>query len=419
MAAIKFQPWSFAIAGAAFLTGLLTQVSVNVVGNMPLAEFVLLAVAALLTVHIAIERRLSAELYRLPLFWLLLAGQVIAFAAYVFSDLYRGTATNDMLRGWSRMVFLAIDVIAIVYLYSQKASCFIWSQAGLMLGGLLSVLINGAQYDAYWKFGFGGPVTVAVFLISPFLGRVVGIAVVAALGLLHLSLDFRSMGGLCLLTAVLLGIQIIPRQLRVLLLIPALAGGTALTFWLNSREREDEARGSRSTVERTAMMTAAWEGFVESPLIGQGSWFSNSRVMDNFQILRNEGARLAGVHGYAIETEETNVAIHSQLLVSVAEGGIFGGTFFILFGAAIAWALLYCTIWREADGYTPIYIFVLLNATWNLLASPFSGAHRLGIAIVCGLILLLWRESRNPAPDEEEVPEFVPGDDAALHELRS
>jgi hypothetical protein len=324
-----------------------------------------------------------------------------------------------MVRGWSRMIFLGIDVIAITYLFGAQASCFIWSQVGLMLGGVLAMILDGAQYDAYWKFGLGGPATIAVFLLSPYFGRFIGIVLISALAVLHLSLDFRSMGGVCLLAAMLLCVQGIPRQLRALILIPALIGGTALTFWMSNRQQgEDDARGSRSNVERTAMLVAASEAVIESPLIGQGSWFSNSKVMENFQLLRSEGARIAGVHGYAVDPEETNIAIHSQLLVSIAEGGIFGGTFFIVFGAMIAWALWYCTIRRETDAKTPIYFFFLLNATWNLFFSPFSGAHRIGIATGCGLIFLLWREAHSRATAGEDL-EFDQEDQPVLREAPS
>lgn len=413
---MTIQPKSIALTGTTFLIGLLTQSSVNVIGNMPLAEFVVLATVAVLIMRAAMLGRATAELFRTPLFWIFAVAQIIAFASYVFSDLYRGSAPNDMVRGWSRMIFLGIDVVAITYLLGAQASCFIWSQVGLMLGGLLALLVGGAQYDAYWKFGFGGPATIAVFLIIPFFGRFIGIVLIGALAVLHLSLDFRSMGGLCLLAAMLLCVQAIPRQMRALVLIPALVGGAALTFWMNNRQQgEDDARGSRSNVERSAMLVAASEAVFESPLIGQGSWFSNSTVMENFQLLRSQGARLAGVHGYAVDNDETNIAIHSQLLVSIAEGGIFGGTFFIVFGAGIAWALWYCTIRRASDANTPIYLFFLLNATWNLFFSPFSGAHRIGIATGCGLIFLLWREAHSSAIIEEES-KFNAEDSAELHE---
>jgi len=417
---MRIEPRSVTVLVTAFLIGLLTQTSVNVVGNMPLAEFVTLTVLTVLIVRAAIEKRVPTGLFRMPLFWIFILAQIIAFAAYIFSDLYRGSSFNDMLRGWSRMIFLGIDVVAVASIFGAKASGFVWSQVGLMMGGLLAIMATGAKYDDLWKFGLGGPATIAICLIGPLFGRFAAICLIGALGILHLSLDFRSMGGVCLLGAMLLGVQLIPRQLRVLLLVPALAGAALLTFWMSSQPGgNDGTRGSRSTVERTAMIAAASEGILESPLIGQGSWFSNSRVMENFQLLRSEGARLAGVHGYAVESEETNIAIHSQILVSIAEGGIFGGTFFIVFGCMIGWALWYCTTSRVPDAWTPIFIYFLLITMWNLFLSPFSGGHRIGIAIGCGLILLLWREALDAAPDGEEEPEVTPQELPKLLEVRS
>ncbi len=416
---MTFDKKSAAWGGAAFLTGLLTQTTVNVVGNMPLAELVILAILAILIVRLAVEKRAPAELFHVPLFWIFVLAQIIAFSSYVFSDLYRESSHNDMLRGWSRMAFLGLDVIAFTCIFGAQASSFMWSQVGLMLGGVLAMFIEGVKYDAFWKFGIGGPATTAVFLISPFFGRFAAIALIAALGIVHLSLDFRSMGGVCLIAAMLLCVQQLPRQFRAWILIPALIAGTVLTFWMNNRQQgEDDARGNRSTVERAAMAMAASEAFMDSPLIGQGSWFSNSPVMENFQLLRSAGARLAGVHGYAIDADDTNIAIHSQLLVSIAEGGLFGGTFFIVFGSVLFWALWYCAVRRQPDTSTPIYVFFLLNATWNLFFSPFSGTHRIGIAVASGLVFMLWREAHAPLIIEDDS-EHDKDTQAALHEAHS
>jgi hypothetical protein len=42
------------------------------------------------------------------------------------------------------------------------------------------------------------------------------------------------------------------------------------------------------------MIGAAWQGFRESPFIGQGSWFSKSRVMDDFLVRRHEACKAGG-----------------------------------------------------------------------------------------------------------------------------
>jgi len=94
-------------------------------------------------------------------------------------------------------------------------------------------------------------------------------------------------------------------------------------------ETETATRATRSDIERTAMVTAALEAFESSPLIGHGSWFSNSDVYENFMVLRHEAALREHVGGFASPNQTPDaMALHSQLLVALAEGGLFGGAFF-------------------------------------------------------------------------------------------
>jgi hypothetical protein len=88
--------------------------------------------------------------------------------------------------------------------------------------------------------------------------------------------------------------------------------------------------------------------------------------------------------------------LHSQILVALAEGGLFGGAFFIVFGLGLAWSLAHTVLVRPWHRLAPMTILILLLAVWNLLFSPFSGAHRVHIATACGLILLLKTDAAGP-----------------------
>jgi hypothetical protein len=113
--------------------------------------------------------------------------------------------------------------------------------------------------------------------------------------------------------------------------------------------------------------------------------------MDEFLIIRTQNARLAGVGGFADDDAE-GLAIHSQLLVALAEGGIFGAAFFFVYGVALLWGLWFCLTDAPWEWDLPVRLFVLLIAFWNLLMSPFSGTHRVEIAMAVGLLLVLWRQ---------------------------
>src|SRR5262249_28324147 len=145
--------------------------------------------------------------------------------------------------------------------------------------------------------------------------------------------------------------------------------------------------------DRSAMVQAATEAFLASPVIGHGSWFSRSDVYDNFVQIRADLAKEAGIGGFVGPNEEPgDVALHSQLLVAPAEGGSFRATFFFAYAAGLLgalWNQVMVQPWRRE---LPVRVFVLSLALWHLAMSPFSGAHRVHIAVAVGLILLIQAE---------------------------
>jgi len=392
-----------AFGPAAFLalaSGLLTAFTVSLVGEMPVGELILLGVAGWVVLCAIVHRDLPGPLLERRFLFLLLGAQCIALLAYMLSDFYRHSAPHDMARGWARMVLLAIDVIAMAYLLGRSRFIFAWFLAGQLVGDIAASLLFGALFGDVWKFGYGIPVTYAVLAAASSVGPLTVLLAAGGLGALHFALDFRSVGALCLLLAGATGVQMIPPRLR-LWALPCCALATiviAAGLFARMRTGDDMAhRGSRSDVDRAAMLQAASEAFVESPLIGQGSWFSRSKVYDNLLQIRYDLATEAGVGGFVGPNEEPEnvAALHSQLLVTLAEGGIFGASFFLVYGAGLAWALWNLVMVQAWQRTQPVRVFLLLLAGWNLFMSPFSGAHRVYIALAVGVILLVQSDNAN------------------------
>ena len=377
----------------AFALGLLDHVTLRLVGLMPVDELLLGAVLVQMVVWIAFLRRLPGPLVSPRLLGFFLAAQVIALASYVVADLYRESWTGDMVRGWSRMLFLGINILGFAQLFGVSSRAFVALQIGLIFS-FVGSLMAGPLFGDYWKFAFAYPVTTAVLLAAPrWLGFHASVARVLCAGGAAIRHGFPQSrrhlrGHRRAAAAPLFSGVVAPRH------SPAPARWSSWSCRPCSRSKalsSSGERGTRSNVERSAMLQAAWEGFCRSPIIGQGSWFSRSTVMDDFLLIRMENAQQAGVGGFD-DTDFEGVAIHSQILVALAEGGLFGATFFIVYGAFILWGLWFCLVDAPWHWVIPVRLFILLVAFWNLLMSPFSGPHRVEIALAVGLILLLWRE---------------------------
>jgi len=225
------------------------------------------------------------------------------------------------------------------------------------------------------------------------------------MGWLNFYLGYRSLGGLCLCTCMLSLLQRCSPRARLTLAPFALAAAGAAVIWVYGHYGLDSARADRSDVERSAMVEAAANAFIRSPLIGNGSWFSNTSVYDEFMTLRYTKAQEAHVGGFSDPNHDPgDVALHSQFLVALAEGGIFGATFFAVYAAGLCWAFFNLVFVERWHRLTPFYTLFLMTSVWDLLFSPFSGEHRLGIAAACGLMLMMMHQVRLRGHHAEEIP---------------
>lgn len=384
----------------AVLVGLLTPFTVSLVGEMPVAEPILIALAGWTAVCTALHQARPGRLFYRPLFWWLLAAQAVALAAYVASDFYRGSSPHDMARGWGRMIFLGIDVIAITYLFSCSRHNLLWFVLGATAGACGSLFTGGAMFGDLWKFGLGAPVTFLALVVIPRAGPWLASAAFIGLAAVHLVLDYRSYAALCAVASLIPLIQLCSPRARLWLAPLALAIG-AVGIVVAYDQLRPGTRATRSDIERTAMITAAAEAFQSSPVIGHGSWFSNTKVYENFMVLRHEAAKRAHVGGFAHPNQTPDsMALHSQILVALAEGGLFGGAFFFVYGLALFWGFGRVLLIERWNSAAPLQAFLLLTALWNLGCSPFSGAQRIWISVACGLVLLL---QAGPETTDEEV----------------
>lgn len=383
----------FAYCAAAFLIGLVRSWTIQLVGAMPVGELILLAVVGHAVVWAALTSRLPAPLPSPRLLGIFALCQVLALISYVVTDLWRESAPVDMIRGWLRMVFVLIDLGGLALLFGATERTFAFLQLGASFS-FVTLLITPPTFGEYWKFGFAYPVTTLVLLLAPrFLGYWGAPLGCMALGVLNALLDFRSLGAICLGLGALLLIRALPKIARkVVMIVGGVIVLAASPLIFEKMFADTGGRADRSNVERLAMLTAAWEGFAKSPLIGQGSWFSKSDLMDNFLLIRSEKAHAAG-GGMQFDNEDfEGIAIHSQILVTLAEAGIFGGLFFFVYGVLIAWAMWFALGDAAWHWTLPSRIFILATSFWDLGMSPFSGPVRVNIALTALLIVLFWRE---------------------------
>ena len=292
---------------AAFLVGLFSPFTVSLVGEMPVGELVLLCVLGWMAIRVMLDHRLPGRLWSNPLLRWMLVCQGVAFVGYVMSDFIWHSKTLDEVRGWARMVFLAIDLVTLAYLFTEGSGrALIWLLWGEVVGGVIQPCIMRPLFGDYWKFGFGLPVSLAVLLVLPGLGFWPGLVATLGLSALHFVLNFRSLGGLFLVLSGFLVLQRMPLRLRAVCIpVTALLAVGALAWIANRSATANRSHDLRSDISRKAMLKAAWHGVEDHPFIGNGSWLGRSGVINDYLAIRYATAQDEHLGGIGREEAPT------------------------------------------------------------------------------------------------------------------
>jgi hypothetical protein len=370
------------------LAGFLGAFTVPIVGKLPVAELILILVFPWFVVHAIACRGWPTRFQQLGWYRMLMILTGVMAVGYIISDVYRGTAGGNIARGWARVAFLSIDLATIAYLIDGSWARLQVFALALYVGFLVNACVYEPLYNRWWEFGIGPTlIAVSLFLCGGF-PIAIQVALALSLGVLSLGLGARSLGGISFLTGALLGIRRAHGFLRPFAYLAVVGAIVALLFGA-SKAMDDNPDKISSNIERQSMLETAGEAFISSPLIGQGSWFTAAKGLRAVEQRRKDID--PSFHGYSDE-EARNLSIHSQLLVSLAEGGILGGAFFIFYGAFLAKTVRSLT--RTSVPHRAFVFYIVFDGFWNLAMSPFSGGARLTIplAICAGLLVILQRQ---------------------------
>jgi len=379
---------------AAIVIGVVTPLQLQWIGILYASEVLLALVAcwALLT------RLNDGQFWRRPV-PTLLAFLGVTLLAYVVSDLALETEPQNLARGWARIVFVGTN-LAGLYFLSRRSPVNLVIYAIAAAAGSLSFLFVTGRFFEDWKFGASAPVTLLAACLFPMAGRrgvLPASLALAGIGLLHVALDSREIGGNCLLAGLLLFARYCSllrlRSLSWVVLGSLALAGVGLLLYAHGVAGEEYGRRRQfSNAWRSASLITAAGAIADSPWIGNGSQTVNSALQSRYDSIF---AERAGMRYRGQQTDTSTFSPHSQILQAWFEAGLFGMTFFLYLGWKLIRGLSWCVIRRPLDAFSALFTFSLLRAVWHLLFSPFAGLARLDVALAAAIVCALDGERRN------------------------
>lgn len=384
-----------------FVCGLPSVYTINLMGELYATE-VILPILTIIVLFSGKEKRIFQE----KIFWIFALSIAVMIIGYIISDLVAGTSQFNYLRAWGRNAILFSDIICLSIIAATDKRYLWWYIFGVSFGSIIYLLSTGVPLNIrYWKLAYNQPTLLLIFVAGYFIPNLVTVLLTIAVGIFSFYMDSRSFGATCILLAGILWIRrgnsetlkISKKSVAKVFLASAIA--ISIIVLVQAQTNEDYSdRRNISSIERFAGLRIAVIAIIDSPILGFGSWGEGTQKYATmiYKETQNE-IRQLGQNNYQ---QEKFFLAHSQILQSWMEGGIFAAQLFIYFGYQLLVSLKKIILTRRYDYMSPFYCFFLIMGFWNLFMSPYSGSHRLGIAIAVAIICVInvessWEKPKN------------------------
>ena len=394
----------------ALILPVLLFVEVNVGGRLFLTELALLLCLALLSW----KRELSSS--RVKFLIVLL---VIWLFAQVLTDIARATPFVDFVRGWSKIIFIGLDFIAILAIIQNNERRLMLFFIGLGIGTVLNESSSGlyADFATNWKMGVGMGTVIAALAFLSFYPRLshknYAVILIITISVFSFLNNARSLGGLLFVSALYLQFysrihhhEIIRLSVKkvtlvfgsalLLLTILSVGYGELVTKGVFGEEalykyqsQNLKKFGPLGIIMggRTELLVAG-VAITDSPLIGHGSWAKDVKykllLMEIQSDLKDEDVK-------ALDQYSSNFALipsHSHILGAWVESGVVGGVFWGYVFLLIIKVLI--NIGSVNHLYRPVIVVLCMISLWDIIFSPLGGSRRIywGGMFVLSIVIL-------------------------------
>ena len=389
----------------ALIIGLLASFYVNVGGQLYISEILLILLAPVLWWQRGRLLLRNADIRKIMVLG------ALWFIGQAVTDLIRQTVVADLARGLAGIIVLLISFSSVFLLIGNNLRRIKIFTFGYALSSLLALLVQPSPYfSAYpWEFGFGGPVILLTFLLiiglsgGQFTRMRRWIWLILAVGGLSFLLNARSLGGIVILSGIVLLLRTSlvtsrwlarprPQNLFITGLLIAGFGWALLEGYAYSAERGLLGQAAKDKFEMQSNgsvaglilggrveILASSRAILNSPIIGYGSWAKDPQYRLFIYQLVNLG--------YQVNTDQLDsyvnsadlIPAHSHLTQAWVWAGILGAIFW-------AWILLYVgkVLLRANKEPNELYLLVIyfgIAAVWDILFSPFGSIMRLAWAL--------------------------------------
>jgi hypothetical protein len=322
------------------------------------------------------------------------------------SDILVNSSFRDIARGWSKIIFLAIEFL-IFYFYlstSEKPKNLNLKILLFAFGFSLALLLEVAFFptelsrSSPWKFGIGFPLTlIGVSILSNYVNKWLALYGILFLGLVNLVQGFRSLSLICFFVIFIFAFKNKMFNIRFLpIFVLFLSSLFLYKYFLEEgffggneikKYQEQSAGNYGLIVGGRSEILISLKAVSDSPILGHGSWAKSSYYSTLFKELKLS-------NGYRTPVDENSdniIPTHSYIMGSWVEAGILGFIF---------WALILLNLFnffssKKYSFHSSILnIFLFTNLLWDIFFSTLGYHGRILAGFELALLIYILDASR-------------------------
>lgn len=392
-----------------FLVSFLSFAHINVGGELYISELLLAAYLIFSTSKI---RRLADPFPK----WFLSLG-ALWLLSQILSDVVNDTPSANYLRGWAAIIFFLVDFAAIYLMAGRSIKRARLLLFGWALGKIFQFVFAPTEYATHepWKWALATPLTLLLLMYLDIKKINASLILLATmfLGMLHIYLNARSLGGRTLITGFFIYVSQLQwfhatllKRLNIRKFVLLTAGGVGIASVILVAYQWSAESGylPKNVTEKYEMtkstnlgllglilggrveILASSEAVLNSPILGHGSWAEDRKyallLLKINEILgtnRDEALIEQGV-------DQSNlIPTHSYLMQAWVWAGLLGAIFWFAVLRFIFQAILPILQYRST--MQAIAVFFCISVIWDILFSPFGSGVRVILAIK---LLVIW-----------------------------
>jgi hypothetical protein len=337
------------------------------------------------------------------------------------TDIFVNAAPLDRVKGLARVVFFALDLVSIAAIVGTSLRRTKIFALGMVSNYLYSDRYGG-DWSVQWKMLVGPSVSILVFLVAShfYTRRQYGKMLLVVAGLAALNLHYASRSGMMIdLAAALLILPIFPKttlkrhsftrgQLSKVLVLGAL---TLAVIWVSQQilktavnaglfSEGDQAKYEQQSQGKLGIIfggrpegLVAIQAIMDSPFLGHGSYAVDYKY---YVLLQEYRYKYGYAEGDDVDVDDVDIGIptHSHLTMSWVEGGALASLFWFYMLVQIGRSISRLT--ENTHPLGPLYMFLLINLTWDILFSPYGLTRRMFEAFFLVIMINVLRSTAVP-----------------------